>query len=599
MSSVWSRLEPHLAALKSPSQYIGGEWNSVRRDWQACPTRVLMTFPDAYSIGMSHLGLQILYSMLNEIPGVLCERAFNPWPDLEAVMRREGVPLFSIDSHRPARDFDVVGVSLQSEMGYSNILVLLDLARIPLRSADRGEQDPIVIGGGPNASFPEPLADFFDLFVLGDGEETMVAFVELYRRMKAEGARREDILREASLTVPGAYVPSLYRFEFDGRDIGSITPLQGAPARVTKANVPDLSKAYYPMKPIVPHSEVVFDRINLEIMRGCPHRCRFCHAVSFKNKLRFRRSDLLIDWSEQLYAATGHDEISLISLSSGDHPEIRDLMIRLNERFAARRVTIALPSLRIDGKLKELPRLMKSGRRGGFTVAPEAGTEVYRQIIRKPILDADLFDTARAAFEEGFTHLKLYFMIGMPRETGEDIDGIVRTARECARLGREIRRKHTEINVTISPFVPKPHTPFQFASFGEFEYFDEITARLKATARGTPVRLKIHNPRESYVQAALARGDRRMGRVLIEAFKLGCKFDEWSEYYSLPRWLQAFENAGIDPDDAARRTYGPDDLMPWDPLDVGTSKKYLWDELRTCHERADQREAGTIPAAVH
>ncbi|HLG42177.1 MAG TPA: TIGR03960 family B12-binding radical SAM protein, partial [Planctomycetota bacterium] len=449
MSSVWTRLEPHLAGLKSPSQYIGGEWNCVRRDWQACPTRFLMAFPDAYTIGMSHLGMQILYSMLNEIPGVLCERAFNPWPDLEAVMRREGIPLFSIDSHRPAREFDVVGVSLQSEMGYSNILVLLDLAQIPLHSADRGERDPIVIGGGPNASFPEPLADFFDILILGDGEETTIAFVELYRRMKAEGARRGDILREAAHTVPGAYVPSLYRFEFDGRDIRSITPLQGAPARVAKANVPDLSSAYYPMKPIVPHSEVVFDRINLEIMRGCPHRCRFCHAVSFKNKLRFRRADLLIDWSEKLYAATGHDEISLISLSSGDHPEIRDLMIRLNERFAARRVTIALPSLRIDGKLKELPRLMKSGRRSGFTVAPEAGTEAYRQIIRKPILDADLFDTARAAFEEGFTHLKLYFMIGMPRETDEDIEGIVRTARECARLGRDIRRRHTEINVTI------------------------------------------------------------------------------------------------------------------------------------------------------
>jgi radical SAM family uncharacterized protein len=594
-SSVWSRLEPHLAAAKSPSQYVGGEWNSVRKDWDACPTRFLIAFPDAYTIGMSHLGLHILYSMLNGMPGVLCERAFNPWVDVEASMRREGIPLFSVDSHRPARDFDMIGISLQSEMGYSNVLALLDLAGIPLLAAERGKGDPIVLGGGPNASFPEPVAEFFDLLILGDGEETTVAFVELHRRMKAEGASRGEILREAALRVPGAYVPGLYRF--DPRT-GAVSPLEGIPARVCKANVPNLETAFYPLRPIVPHSEVVFDRINLEIMRGCPHRCRFCHAVSFKNKLRFRRADLLVDWAEKLYAATGHDEISLISLSSGDHPQIQELMTRLNDRFLDRRVTIALPSLRVDGKLKELPRLVRSGRRGGFTVAPEAGTEAFRQVIRKPILDQDLFDTARAAFEEGFTHLKLYFMIGLPRETDEDIEGIVRTARECARIGRETRRRHTEINVTISPFVPKPHTPFQFAPFAEFDYFDDVTARLRSNARGSPVRLKIHNPRESYVQAVLARGDRRLSGALREAVRLGCKFDEWSEFYSLPRWMQAFENAGIDPDAYARRTFGLDDPLPWDHLDVGTSKKYLWDELRYCHERADQREAGTIPAAV-
>jgi radical SAM family uncharacterized protein len=586
---LWEKLEPHLAGVRSPSQYIGGEWNSVQKDHSRCAVKVAVAFPDAYSIGMSHLGLQILYGMLNELPDVVCERAFCPWPDLEAVMRREGIPAFTVDTHQPLKNFDLVGISLQSEMGYSNIVNLLDLAQIPVLSKDRRPTDPFVIAGGPNASYAEPVADFFDVMVLGDGEEAMAKLVEVYRELK--GRDRLSMLKEFLRRVPGCYIPSFYDIEYDGPRIAAIRPLHGAPPVVKKADVA-LSDAFYPLQPVVPFAEIVFDRINLEIMRGCPHHCRFCHAVNFKNKLRYRKSDQLVDWAEKLYASTGLDEISLISLSSGDHPQIKDLMTRLNDRFLDRRVTIALPSLRVDEKLKELPPLMKSGRKSGMTIAPEAGTEEFRRIIRKPIRDADLFETARVAFQEGFTHLKLYFMCGLPNETEADLFGIVETAKKCAKIGREVRGNSTDINVTISPFVPKPHTAFQFAKFGTFDYFDQVYRRLREAAQRSTVHLKPHNPRNSYVEAAFARGDRRLSRVLIEGHKLGCKFDEWDEFYRLERWMRAFQAAGIDPDDYARRERTPDEILPWDVFDLGLSKAFLWGEYTTSAELAERRAKG-------
>lgn len=598
--SLWEKIEPHLMRVRTPAQYIGGEWNSVRKDPAACDLRVALAFPDTYSIGMSHLGLQILYGLLNERPGVLCERAFCPWPDLEAIMRREGIPAFTLENHLPLREFHIVGISLQSEMGYSNVVNLLDLAGIPLFARDRGPDDPLVVGGGPNASCAEPVADFFDVMVLGDGEEAAPALVEVCRELR--GRDRRDRLREIVRRVPGAYVPSFYEVEYDGPRIAGFRPLEGAPPVVPKATVP-LEPAYFPVRPVVPYSETVFDRIHLEVMRGCPHRCRFCHAVSFKNKLRFRTVETLVRLAVESYAATGLDEISLVSLSSGDYPHLRELMERLHARFAPLHVRVALPSLRIDERLKELPALMRTGRRAGFTVAPEAGTEEFRRVIRKPIRDRDLFDTARAAFEEGFTHVKLYFMCGLPQETEADLRGIVETARRIAAIGREVRRRFTAVPVTISPFVPKPHTPFQFAPFRSFEYFARATALLRDAARRTPVKLKIHDPRNSYIEAALARGDRRLSRVLVEAHALGARFDEWSEHFSFERWIEAFRRAGIDPDDYARRTYGADEPMPWDLLNVGVSKKYLWEEWTTSQELASKRgvpmaDDSSLPAPV-
>ena len=582
--SLWPRIEPLLYDVRAPSQYVGGEWNSIRKD---AGTKVCFAYPDAYTIGMSHLGLQIFYGMINARPDALCERAFCPWPDFEARMRANDVPLFSVESHRPVREFDIVAISLQTELSYTNILNLLDLSRIPMLAAERGRDDPLVVGGGPSSSYPEPIADFFDLLIVGDGEETFNAFLDLYGGLK--GAPRDEILRAAVERVPGAYAPSLWSMQYDGQRLAKISPDR----RVTKASTDDFEHSFYPTAPIVPFAEAVFDRVNIELMRGCPHRCRFCHAVSFKNKLRFRSVETLMAHAESTYAATGFDEIALTSLSSGDYPHIRELCGRLLARFKSRAVNVSLPSLRVDAKLRELPSLIKHWRKSGFTIAPEAGTESLRRVIRKPIKDEDMFETARAAFREGWRHIKLYFMIGHPNETPADLEGIVETAKRCSEVGKEEMGKRAQVNVTISPFVPKPHTPFQFRGQRDFEYLDEAVKLLKDRARGTRVMLKTHSPRSNYLEAVLSRGDRRVGRVVAEAYRLGCKFDEWREYFDFDKWMQAFSNVGLDPDYYARRDIGEHEVLPWDMIDVGTSRDYLWKELQFCDESHKERMHGS------
>ncbi|MBI2899949.1 MAG: TIGR03960 family B12-binding radical SAM protein [Planctomycetes bacterium] len=586
MTDLWHKLEPHLPFVQGPSQYVGGEFNAVRKDPASVSVRVAIAFPDVYKIGMAHLGMQIFYGMINDRPDALCERIFAPWTDLEERMRRDGIPLFSVDSHRPAREFDLLGFSLQSELGYTNVVNMLDLAGIPLHAADRRQGDPIVVGGGPNGSYPEPVADFFDIVILGDGEEAVAKLVDIVKETRDRG----EILRRAMREVPGAYVPRFYSCDYrDDGTVRSISALEGAPMPVKKALVADFAGAYFPLKPIVPSAEVVHDRINLEIMRGCPNRCRFCHAVNFKNKLRFRPVELLVQQAEMLYRSTGHDEIALTSLSSGDYPHIAELMTRLNVRFGPRKVSVSLPSLRVDEKLPELPRLMKTVRKSGFTVAPEAGTEELRRIIRKPIRDEDLLATAKAAFEEGWNHIKLYFMIGLPHETERDIDGIVETARRVSAVGKQVAGRAADVNVTISPMVPKPHTPFQFAAQRPFEYVEEVERRLSRLARGSRVHLKMHDPRTAYVEAVLARGDRRVGRAVVEAWKLGARFDEWSEHFRFERWMTAFRNAGIDPDFYARREPGRDEILPWDHFDVRLSKETLRADWESCRKAADER----------
>jgi radical SAM family uncharacterized protein len=599
-ASLWDRLEPHLMAVQSPSQYIGGEWNSVRKDWDSVAIRAAMAFPDAYKIGMSHLGLQILYGLINARPDALCERVFAPWPDLERRMRASGLPLFTVDGHRPVRDFDLVGFSLQAELSYTNIVNMLDLAGIPVWQAERSDRDPLVVGGGPNGSYPEPVADFFDVIVLGDGEDATLAILDLQREMRSGGAGRAEILRAIAAKIPGAYVPSLYEIAYtpEGR-VASIAARGGAPDRVKKAAVPSLPDAYFPLKPIVPFAEVVHDRINLEIMRGCPHKCRFCHAVNFKNKLRFRPVEQLVDQAETVYSNTGYDEIALTSLSSGDYPQIHELMTRLNARFKARRVGVSLPSLRIDEKLAELPALLKGVRHSGFTVAPEAGTEALRKIIRKPIRDEDLFATARAAFREGWNHLKLYFMIGLPGETEADLRGIIDTARRVSDEARESRGRRADVNVTISPFIPKPHTPFQFAAQRDFAYVLDVERRLASMARGSRIHLKMHDPRSSYVEGVFARGSRKLAKAVVAGVKAGCVFDEWREYFNFDRWMKVFESVGINPDDYARREIPADEVLPWDHLDVGTSRDYLYREYRYCLDAvAERAKASPEPAPL-
>ncbi len=582
MTTVWDKLERHLLHVQSPAQYVGGEWNSVRKD--DAEVKVAVAFHDCYKIGMAHLGLQILYGLLNERPDTLCERVFAPWPDLEDRMRAEGIPLFSVDSHRPVREFDILGFSLQSELGYTNVLNMLELAGLPLRARDRGPEFPLVVGGGVNASYPEPLADFFDVFILGDGEEAMPVLVDVYKDLKGD---RDALLKAIAERVPGAYVPSHYEWTWAAD--GTIAAFSGR--IVKKAQVAGLDEAYYPVRPVVPFAEVVHDRINLEIMRGCPHRCRFCHAVSFKNKLRFRSVEKLLALAEEVYKNTGYDEIALTSLSSGDYPRLQELMARLNARFRQRRVSVSLPSLRVDEKLPELPALMTSVRKGGFTIAPEGGSEEFRRIIRKPIRDEDLYATVRAAFQHGWNHVKMYFMVGFPMETPADVEAILETAKRASRIGKEVRGKWGDVNVTISPLIPKPHTPFQFCGQRELEYVLEVERRLASLARGTRVHLRAHDPRKSYIEAVLARGDRRLGAALLEARRLGARFDEWSEFFDFQRWMRAFQNAGVDPDFYARRDRSASEVLPWEPLDVGRPKQALWNDYQAALQAAREREA--------
>ncbi|MBI2933306.1 MAG: TIGR03960 family B12-binding radical SAM protein [Planctomycetes bacterium] len=594
---LWDRIERHLPFVQTPSQYIGAEWNSVRKGWNDVQVRVAVGFPDAYKIGMAHLGVQILYGLVNARPDALCERFFAPWPDLEERLRADGIPLFTVDGHRPVRDFDIVGFSLQSEMGYTNFINMMELAGIPLYAGERGERDPIVVGGGVNASYPEPVAEFFDVLILGDGEVAMAAMIDALQEVRRGGWSRNAYVKLCAEKVPGAYVPALYDFEWgaDGR-LTRIVARDGAPFPVKKAVVPSLEDAFYPVKPIVPYVEVVHDRINLEIMRGCRHRCKFCHAVNFKNKLRLRPVEHLVRQAETAYANTGYDEIALTSLSSGDYPWIHELMTRLNARFKARRVSVSLPSLRVDGKLRELPALMKTVRKSGFTVAPEAGSEELRKIIRKPIHDEDLLATARAAFQEGWNHVKLYFMIGLPAETEEDLRGIVETSKRISLIGKEVRGQAADVNVTISPFIPKPHTPFQFAGQKDFAYLQDVERRLAQVSRGSRVHLKMHDPRTSYVEAVLARGGRPVGKALIEAHKRGAKFDEWREFFDFERWMESFAAAGIDPDLYARREFAAEEPLPWDHLDVGVSRAHLWRDYQAtwtmAKDRAEAKAAG-------
>ena len=582
MSSLWNVLEPHLMQVQSPSQYIGGEWNTVRKD--DAEVKVALAFPDAYKIGMAHLGIQIFYGMLNARPDVLCERVFSPWVDLEDKMRALKLPLFSTDTHRPVGEFDILGISLQSELQYTNVLNLLELAGLPLYSKDRGPEFPLVVGGGVNASYGEPLADFMDVMILGDGEDAFPLIVDLLKDYRKD---RDGLLKAIAEKVPGAYVPRFYAWTY-GED-GRLTGFTGKV--VKKASVPSLGDAYFPLRPIVPFAEVVHDRINLEIMRGCPHSCRFCHAVAFKNKLRFRPVEQLVQQAEDVYGATGYDDIALTSLSSGDYPHIHELMTRLNARFKQRRVSVSLPSLRVDEQLAELPKLMTSVRKGGFTIAPEGGSEVFRKIIRKPIRDEDLLATAKAAFQEGWNHIKMYFMVGFPMETDQDVESILDTARRVSEVGKVVRGHKADVNITISPLIPKPHTPFQFCGQKPLDYVIEAERRLNAMARGSRVHIKAHDPKKSYVEGVFARGDRRLGAALVEARRQGSRFDEWNEHFDFQRWMKVFEKAGIDPEFYARREIREGEVLPWDHLDVGRSREYLWKDYQAALQAARDREA--------
>lgn len=586
-----AKIEKFLLQVQKPSQYTGGEQNSVIKNHSSLKLKCALAFPDTYHIGMSHLGFQILYGLLNDRPDIAAERVFAPWLDMEKLMRQYAIPLFTLETHTAVKDFDIIGFSLQHELCYTTVLNMLDLAGVPLRCSERTESDPLVIAGGPCAFTPEPLADFIDLFVIGDGEEKIIELVDEVISAKHNRIKRWELLKQLVIKYKGFYAPSLYEVTYHGDNtIKQISPkISGLPSVIHKATVEDLDQSYYPLAPIIPFGEAVHERINLEIMRGCPNACRFCVSTRIKQPLRYRSVDKLLTLAETIYEHTGYDEISLLSLSSGEYPWLDELLVRLNGRFKSRRVGISLPSLRIDERLKNLPATLKTVRKAGFTIAPEAGCFFLRQIIDKQIEDQDIFASVQAAYEQGWNLVKLYFMIGLPGETDDDIKAIVKMIQDISALGRKVKGRLGRVNVTISVFTPKPHTPFQWEPIAAMDEISRKQTILRSGLKSNQIKLKFHSSERSHLEAVFCKGDRRLGRVLVEAWRSGCKFDAWDEGFDYNKWQAAFKDCQIDPEFYARRRRQYSETLPWNHIDSDISSDKFWQEREAAFKLIAQR----------
>ena len=573
-----------LPYVEKPGRYVGGELNAVHKLWSEARLRFVLAFPDVYEIGMSHAGLQVLYSILNQRSDLVAERTYSPWPDMAGLMRQVGVPLYTLDSFQPVRDADVLGISLQTELCYTNVLDLLALAGIPIRAGERGPDDPIVLGGGPVALYPEPVAPFFDVFLLGDGEDVVLEFADALIAAKAQHGGRSEVLAAVAERVPAAYVPSLYHVEYhaDGRvaEIAPVRPASRLP--VPAAQVEDFDKALCPTEPLVPNVETVHDRIGLEILRGCTQGCRFCQAGMVKRPARARQPDTLLAAASEAYRHTGHDEVSLTSLSSSDYPDLAGLIVRLQEQLGPHNVSVALPSLRVSDQLTTLPELLKNVRKSSLTVAPEAATDRLRAIINKNITEADLLRGVSEAFRQGWRLVKLYFMIGLPTETEEDQDAIVDLAEQVADLRKPFGGRG-QVNVSVSPFVPKPHTPFQWEPMVGLERLREIEQRLRGRLRYRSVKLKFHRAERSFLEGVFSRGDRRLAAAVETAWRAGCVFDQWDDHFDFARWMAAFEQTGIDPAFYVQRERGAAEVLPWDHLDAHVKRDFLLEERHKAH----------------
>ena len=601
------RIESLLMSVQKPARYMGGEFNSIMKNPEDVDVRFAFLFPDTYEVGMSHLGMKILYHTINRRNDAWCERVFSPWVDMADLMRANGIPLFSLESRTPIRDFDLLGVTLQYEMSYTNILDALDLAGIPLRAADRTD-GPFVIVGGPCAFNPEPLAPFVDLVAIGDGEDETHQVIDCYKAWKASGAPREEFLRAAA-RICGVYVPSLYDVNYneDGT-VASIRPKEGsgAPEVVRKAMVANLTAADYPEKLIVPFGEVVHNRIMLEIFRGCTRGCRFCQAGMIYRPVRERSMDRLMEMAEKLVAATGYDEISLMSLSSGDYSCLPELAHSMVEKFAQKRVRISLPSQRIDNVLTDTLKETQKVKKTGLTLAPEAGTQRLRDVINKGVTEDDLMRAVTDAFEQGWSSVKLYFMIGLPTETDEDVLGIADLAQKVRRcyfsVPKEKRAPGLRITVSASVFVPKNFTPFQWSAQLDYDTVVRRQQLLKNALRDVKgVDFKYHAPDVSYIEAVFARGDRRLADALERAYRLGCRMDGWSDQFRYGLWLQAIRECGLDPDFYACRERALDEVLPWDHLDAGITKSFLkreWEKAQRGETTHDCRK-GCVGCGVN
>lgn len=581
MSTI-KNLDKLFSRVQKATHYCGGELNSVIKNPEDVEIRYAFAFPDTYEVGMSHLGMKILYHVLNEREDTYCERVFAPWIDMEEEMRKEGVALFTNETHTPVKEFDFLGITLQYEMCYSNVLNMLELAGIPLRASERGEDDPFVNGGGPCAYNPEPLADIFDFFTMGEGEEVIGELMDAYKEWKKEGGTRKDYLRKIA-KIEGIYVPSFYDVEYnsDGTIKSMVPNIPEAPQKVKKRIISDLDKVSYPDKFIVPFSDIVHDRSNIEVFRGCIRGCRFCQAGMIYRPVREKSADTLVRDACALIESTGYEEMGLSSLSTSDYTQFEELADRLLSLTEKEKVSLSLPSLRVDNFSLELMERVQKVRKSGLTFAPEAGSQRMRDVINKNVREEDLIKSATLAFEGGWNTVKLYFMIGLPYEELSDIKGIAELAQKVVdcyyQSEKTNKRRPVSVTLSVASFVPKPFTPFQWAAQNTMDELSEKQLFLKNEIRNRKIRYNYHQSDVSVLEGVFARGDRKLGEVLIRAHELGCKLDGWNECFKLDSWKQAFSDCGIDMAFYTRaREY--DEILPWDIVDIGVTREFMINE---------------------